>query len=561
MKETSFFQTRKPHAFAGFLLLFLLLFSSVSSGTAQAAAARATFQNPAYTFTATDGTSVSTTANSGETTVLIFGYIGCGKTRSTLESVASSNWVKRSDIRAIFAETNMHSQEEVLSYAQGYQCPDLTFCYDDEWDQILAAMLEYASLYNITRADYPVIVLIDKQNTVQNALTGAQTAGSILNEIKKFEPIDENETDMPPSDSGFANFAFGLTGIDHATVSTKTNPNETTVLIFGYTTCGYTAATLRDIHSSSWVSRSDIRVIFADVYGATLSQTAEFAQNYPGQNILFCHDEAMLNYNYAMSYLGLLHLNGGDFPYIVFIDPNNRVQVITQGPKTADELIAEIEKFPQKNPNPGDGQTPGGDTNPGGSQTPDKETPAPDVSDVTGVKAASDAKTIKLTWDAVLDATGYTVYQWNDSGNAWEEKATLNAATTSHVIQGLTPGSVYRFGVRAFVQLPDKAPVYSKSYAIADTATAPDAVKLKVTPGKKKATLKWNKTKGATGYTIYYKTKAKGAWKKLKNTKGVKFTKSKLKSGATYYFAVQAYKKYNNVTYAGNLRSKKVKIK
>ena len=198
----------------------------------------------------------------------------------------------------------MHSQEEVRSYAQGYQCPDLTFCYDDEWDQILAAMLEYASLYNITRADYPVIVLIDKQNTVQNALTGAQTAGSILNEIKKFEPIDENETDTPPSDSGFANFAFGLTGIDHATVSTKTNPNETTVLIFGYTTCGYTAATLRDIHSSSWVSRSDIRVIFADVYGATLSQTAEFAQNYPGQNILFCHDEAMLNYNYAMSYLG-----------------------------------------------------------------------------------------------------------------------------------------------------------------------------------------------------------------------------------------------------------------
>jgi hypothetical protein len=72
---------------------------------------------------------------------------------------------------------------------------------------------------------------------------------------------------------------------------------------------------------------------------------------------------------------------------------------------------------------------------------------------------------------------------------------------------------------------------------------------------------KWSKVKGATGYTVYYKTKSKGSWKKLKNVKGTSYTKTKLKSKATYFFTVKAYKKYKGVTYTGSFSSKKVKIK
>ena len=83
----------------------------------------------------------------------------------------------------------------------------------------------------------------------------------------------------------------------------------------------------------------------------------------------------------------------------------------------------------------------------------------------------------------------------------------------------------------------------------------------KVTPKKKKAIIKWNKIKGATGYTVYYKTKAKDPWKKLKNTKSNSYTKNKLKSGKTYFFTVKAYKTYNGKTYTSSFQPKKVKIK
>lgn len=561
MTEKKFFQMRIPHTFA---VLMLLLFSvlSIMPGTkAQAeTAAQAAFANPTHTFTTTKDTTVSTKANPNETTVLIFGHTKCSYTRSTLNSISSCDWVKRSEIRVIFAETNGHTKEEVQTYEQGYQCPDITFCYDESYD-IPSAMIDYAQLYGMTGSKYPVVVLIDKNNNVQNLLTGAKTADEILNEIKKFENIDGGGSVTPPSgsDSGIENFAYGLKSIDNTIVSTKANPNETTVLIWGYTTCGNTKSTLRDIDNSSWVSRSDIRVIFADVYGASLSETAEFAQTYSGKNILFCHDESALNYNFALSYLGLYNYTGGTFPYIVLIDKNNKVQSITLGPKTADEIIKEIEKFASNGQNPGDSQKPGENQKPGGNQN--TESPAPSVSDVTGLKAVSTAKNVTLTWDKISNADGYTIYQYNNSTKTWVSKATLNTNTAAYTIKGLAPGTAYRFAVKAFIQTQSKEPVYSKFYASLDTATAPNAVKFKVKPGKKKAVIKWSKVKGASGYTVYYKTKAKGSWKKLKSVKSTSYTKTKLKSKETYFFTVKAYKKYKGATYTSSFSSKKVKIK
>ncbi len=556
MKEKKFWQKTMLHMFAIFVLSVLCLLSSIVPGAE--IYADTAIENPTYTLTSTKGLSVSTRANPGETTVLIFGYIGCSKTRSTLNSVSSCDWVKRSDIRVIFAETNGHTQEEVLAYEEGYQCQDMTFCYAES-DIIFRVMGAYGKLFGMNGGSYPMIVLIDKNNKVQNFLTGTTTADAILSEIKKFENIDESGTDTPPSDtdSGIENIAYGLKSIEDTTVSTKANPNETTVLIFGYTTCGNTKATLRDVDQSSWVGRSDIRVIFADVYGAALSETKEFAQNYTSGNIIFCHDESMLNYNLALTYLSFYNLSGGTFPYIVLIDQSNKIQSLTLGPKTADEIIAEIEKFTKKD------QATGGNEGNTGGNTDDKTTDAPmsSISNVTGLKADSASKNVKLTWEKVPNASGYIVYQYNNSKKTWSKKATLNTNTASYTVKGLTSATGYRFAVKAFLKKQSGEQITSESYASLYTATAPGSVSFKITPGKKRATIKWKKVKGATGYTVYYKTKAKGSWKKLKNTKGLSFTKKKLKSGTTYYFTVKAYKKYKGTTYTGSFKSKKVVIK
>ena len=327
------------------LLLLSFLLAFLPGFRIQAAdGQRAAIANPTYTLKSTKDTAVSTKANPNETTVLIFGYVGCSKTRSTLTSIASCNWVKRSDIRVVFVETNGESQENVAAYEAGYQCPDITFCYreDDVHFRIMAA---YTELFGIHGGSYPTIVLIDGDNHIQNLLQGTKTSNELLTEIQKFADIDDSGSTAPPSEDGFENIVYGLNSIDGAVVSTKATPNETTVLIFGYTTCGNTKATLQSIHQSSWVGRGDIRVIFADTYGAALDDTREFAQNYTGKGIIFCHDEAFMNYNLAMSYLNLIKETGGTFPYIVLIDKNNRVRSITLGPKTEDEIISEINKI------------------------------------------------------------------------------------------------------------------------------------------------------------------------------------------------------------------------
>ena len=72
----------------------------------------------------------------------------------------------------------------------------------------------------------------------------------------------------------------------------------------------------------------------------------------------------------------------------------------------------------------------------------------------------------------------------------------------------------------------------------------PAAPTLTVTAGSKKATLKWNKQTGATGYVVYMSTPKSGKYSKVATVKGnskVTYTKTGLTKGKTYYFKVQAY--------------------
>lgn len=529
------------------LAIFTLFLVPLLSFTPKATAQAAGYDNPAYTFTSTSGSSISTTASPNETTVIIFGHTTCGYTRSTLSSVSSCDWVKRSDIRVIFAEINGHTQEEVLAYEQGYQCPDMTFCYDDSFVGINNAMYKYAELFGINLrdgVDLPMTVLIDKDNKVQSLLTGKKTADELLVEINKLTGDSSGGITPPPSgsDAGFANFAYGLKTTDNTIVSTKAVPTKTTVLLFGNVFCGITNATLQEIYDSNWVTRQDIRITFADVMGNSLNDTKTFAQKFPGKGISFCHDESGLNFNFALSYLSLYGHNGGTFPYIVLIDKNDKIRFLSLGYQPAADIYKEIEKIM--------------------NVTPEISEKPVTISDVTGLKtSAFTAKNVKLSWNKIPQAKGYIIYQYNNSKKKWDTKATLEQNTDSYTVKGLTPGTNYRFAVKAYTRSKDGKQILSKSYVSVYTATAPNAVNFKVTPGKKKAALKWSKVKGATGYTVYYKTGKQKSWKKLKSTKTTRYTKTKLKSGKTYTFTVKAYKTYKGKTYTSSFRSKKVKIR
>ena len=398
MKEKIISQKIKLFVLAIFTLLTLCLLSRIAPKTM--AQANVPFDNPKYTFNTVNDGRISTVANPDETTILIFGYVGCSKTRSTLDSLSECNWIKRDDIRVIYVDAEGHSQQEVLSWAEAYDCPEMTFCYYDEMDDtMMKVMYSYTNKYG---GSYPVVVLIDGENKVQNVSTGKKTATEILEDIKGFKDMEGSDTDTPPSDAdselGFVNYPYILNSVDGDKVSTKANKGETTVLLFGYTTCGKTKSTLKEIDQNDWFdNRTDVRVIFADEHGHSLIDVKEFAQNYNSGNIIFCHDESCNNYyGITVKYLHMFNENGGTYPYIVFIDKNNRVRDLTLGPQTAEDIIEKIKSFttiddnkPSENPddskpddkpseNPSDKPDDKPSENPDGSKPDDKPSENPD---------------------------------------------------------------------------------------------------------------------------------------------------------------------------------------
>ena len=174
-------------------------------------------------------------------------------------------------------------------------------------------------------------------------------------------------------------------------------------------------------------------------------------------------------------------------------------------------------------------------------------------------KASSNTtSSIKLTWSKVKDAKCYDVYQLK--GNKWSKIKTVTG--TSYTVPKLKSGTSYKFYVKPYTKSGSKN-VYGNASKALTTSTKSSAVSLKVTAGKKKASLSWKKVTGATNYAVYYKTSAKGKWIKLKtaNNKITSYTKTKLTSKKTYWFKVDTVRKANGKTYTTAGSTKSVKIK
>lgn len=149
---------------------------------------------------------------------------------------------------------------------------------------------------------------------------------------------------------------------------------------------------------------------------------------------------------------------------------------------------------------------------------------------VTGVKADIDGSTIKLSWNAVSGATGYTVYQYQSS--AWKKLKTVTKTTLK--LSKLTNNKTYRFMVRATVggkltaKTEDAQIKVKLCYMPVVTATQKDS----------KLTLKWTEVNNATKYGIYQYSG--GQWKQITTTKKLTCGMT-VKSGKTYKLAVRAY--------------------
>lgn len=191
----------------------------------------------------------------------------------------------------------------------------------------------------------------------------------------------------------------------------------------------------------------------------------------------------------------------------------------------------------------------------------------PVPSKATLSKASSSAyNKIKVTWKKVTGASGYRVYRSTSKNGTYKYVKQLSkGSTVSYTDKGLTAGKTYYYKVRAY-RTVSGAQVYGEYSGIKSAKPVPVKAKIsKLTTAKNKATVKWSKVSGASGYEVYYAMSKNGKYKRAKRlTKGsaVSFTHSKLKTGKTYYYKVRAYRTVNGKRVYGAysaVKGKKVK--
>ncbi|MFT3950773.1 MAG: leucine-rich repeat domain-containing protein [Oscillospiraceae bacterium] len=139
--------------------------------------------------------------------------------------------------------------------------------------------------------------------------------------------------------------------------------------------------------------------------------------------------------------------------------------------------------------------------------------------------------------NAALSATSYTY-----TGTSFKPSVTLKNGATA-----LKSGTDYTVTYKNNT-IVGKATVTIKGkgrYSGTITKTFkinPKPATVSLTAGTKKATVKFTKVPGATGYEIYRATSKSGTYTKVKTTTSTSFTNTGLTKGKTYYYKVRTYK-------------------
>lgn len=180
----------------------------------------------------------------------------------------------------------------------------------------------------------------------------------------------------------------------------------------------------------------------------------------------------------------------------------------------------------------------------------------PEYDNTKNVKAMSNGDDVTITWDMVDGATQYAVtrsYVVNGTviKDDYEKIVNSNIFTTDK-----DNSKIYIYKVTAYLEKKTDDSV-QKFYGGTDcekiyVMTAPENVQA-VSQNYNTITVNFSQVEGATGYNIYRSTKKASGYKKIGFTEAGVYTfqDTKLSTGTTYYYKVEAYKAETGVVSAG----------
>ena len=190
---------------------------------------------------------------------------------------------------------------------------------------------------------------------------------------------------------------------------------------------------------------------------------------------------------------------------------------------------------------------------------------SPTLSKPTVKVSSNSYNSNKLSWNKVTGASGYEVLRATSKTGTYKSVKTITSGSTvSYTDKSLATGTTYYYKVRAY-RTVDKKKVYSSYSSVVSAKPVLKTPSVKLTSGSKKATIKWEKISGASGYEVYRATSKSGKYSKLKTiTKNstVSYVNSSLTKNKTYYYKVRAYRTVNGKKiYSSYSVAKSVKVK
>ncbi|MBE6752464.1 MAG: hypothetical protein E7556_08065 [Ruminococcaceae bacterium] len=176
------------------------------------------------------------------------------------------------------------------------------------------------------------------------------------------------------------------------------------------------------------------------------------------------------------------------------------------------------------------------------------------------VKVANASSGIKVTWNTIANATGYTIYRksYNTKTKKWESWkniTTAKASKTSWTDKSVKSGVYYKYTVRAC-----NGKTFKSEYKSSDKILYLARPTVKLANNESGVEVSWNKVTGAKGYIVYRaefndETQKYSSWKNYGEVTGNVFewTDTSVVQGATYKYTVRAKCGNFKSAYIGNL--------
>lgn len=170
---------------------------------------------------------------------------------------------------------------------------------------------------------------------------------------------------------------------------------------------------------------------------------------------------------------------------------------------------------------------------------------------VTGVNTSVKSNKATVSWKAITDADGYTVYSQNTSDGSLTSLGTAEGKT--EFTFSLPEGTAHTIAVKAFVKSKSaflEGPASESVYVINPFSKITG---LKVTSATEySVTLSWDKKQNAEGYDIFTYNSESGLYSQILDAgQNTSFSVKNLEDNKTYIFAVAAYFTHDNQKITG----------